>query len=1181
MDKGAIKTFAIDARKKLIADCAYRAGLVGITEKGISDPNTLIDGVQRFEYAPNEFFQISGKEILQRDSLVKRVNEAGFNQVIEEVAYSWFNRIIAIRFMEVRGYLPVRVLSSATKGKVEPDIVTEAPDVNLGLKSDCGFSSEESEEVLRLKTENKTDELFRILFIKQCNALNPYLPGVFQRTEDYSELLLNISYTKTDGIVRRLISEISEDDFNEAVEIIGWLYQYYNSELKDDTFARLKKNHKITKERIPSATQLFTPEWIVRYMVENSLGRLWLDGHPDESLKTEWKYYLDEAEQEPEVLEKLSELRKDAAKLKPEDITIIDPCMGSGHILVYAFDVLMQIYQKAGYQPRDAARLIVEKNLHGLDIDDRAGQLAYFAVMMKAREYNRRILTEGISPGLYSIQESNGISDSLVDWVSEKDNSMKAELQSLVDIFKDAKEYGSILNVPEMNFSQMNERISKIRNSKSTFLSYDSEFELLASIIKQGELLASKYDVVVTNPPYMGGGGMNLKLSNFVQINYPNSKADLFAVFIEKCLNLIKENCYQAMITQHAWMFLSSYTDFRNKLLQYDTVCMAHLGPHAFEEINGEIVQTTSWVSRKSNLELYLAKYLRLVEYSSQQNKENAYLNGANCYISAKNDFSKIPNNTVAYWISKNFISIFKNNPLSDFSEPRVGLQTGNNDLFFRSWYEVDYKNCAYNIHSSEESINSQCKWFPINKGGKFRRWYGNNQIVVDWYNNGENLKSFSGSVLRNQQYYFKESLTWSRISSSELGIRYSPCGFIFDTAGACLYASADELYYLLGVLSSKVVSLILQVICPTLTIQVGDLSKFPIIMNQQLITKVNPVVIQNISFSKTDWDSFETSWDFEKHPFLTYKGETVEKSFKNWESFTESQFNQLKANEEELNRIFIEIYGLQDELTPEVEEKDVTIRKADLLRDVKSFISYAVGCMFGRYSLDVPGLAYAGGDWDESKYKSFLPDNDAIIPINDTEYFEDDIVGRFVVFLKTAFGSENLEENLTFIADSLGTKGDSARDKIRNYFLKDFYKDHLKIYQKRPIYWLFDSGKENGFKALIYLHRYNIDTVGRVRTDYLHKTQKAIEYAIERCNYRIEKGSPSEQRKAEGEQAKLTRQLAETRVYDAAIAQIAHRRIFLDLDDGVVVNHAKFQDIVIKEEGRNEQKISLLANLK
>lgn len=1186
MNKTALKNFAIWARKKLISDITYSAGLLAVNENGIGEPLPQSrSDLQLFDIGTKDYAEVKGERISQRNSLVSAIRakaeeldnyKVAFEYIVEEVAYTWFNRMIAIRFMEVNGYLPIRVLSSES-GKHEPDIVTTPFDAGLE------FTGEESGRIYELRDNNRLEELFRMLFIRECNHLHDILPELFEATNDYSELLLSLSYTDKDGVVFHLVNDISEDDFNiekeGQVEIIGWMYQYYNTEPKDKVFAALKKNVKITKENIPAATQLFTPHWIVRYMVENSLGRLWIEGHPDDDLRQGWEYYLDEAEQEPQVQAQLEEIRAGYREISPEDIRIIDPCMGSGHILVYAFDVLMQIYSAQGYSERDAAKLIVEKNLWGLDIDRRAYQLAYFAVMMKARQYNRRILTSGIKPNLFVIDDNRALTPEIIEYIADGDSKIAADLRSISNDLTNAREYGSIINVQPVDFSGLIERIGVIAQSDElNLIAMENKriaCEKILPLVKQAQALAQKYDVVCTNPPYMGGSGMSDKLSDFVKKNYPDSKSDLFAVFIERCGQLANLKGYQAMITQHAWMFLSSYEKLREKLMLSTTVNMAHLGARAFDEIGGEVVQTTAFVERKAHMNGYKGTYARLVGIVGENEKRDAFLSHQNLYVSCADNFSKIPGMPVAYWVSVNTINAFDKPKLESGVNAVKGLDTCDNDTFVRFWNEVDIHNINFSARSSEDTF--EAKWYPYCKGGGYSKWYGFMDKVVDWKDDGNilrNLRDSNGKIKsrpQNIRYYFKEGLTWSTITSYKLSLRYmNHC--IFGGGGSAMFMSSN-LYYNLCFVNSKVTEYFLSFMNPTLNFLVGDILGLPIIIDESKKEVVEPLARNNINISKIDWDSFEPSWDFKTHPLLK-PVPLISEAFAQWSDECEKRFTRLKSNEEELNRIFIDIYGLQDELTPEVEEKDVTVRRADLTRDIKSLVSYAVGCMFGRYSLDSEGLAYAGGDWDGSKYKTFIPDPDNCIPVTDEEYFRDDIVVRFVDFIRTVYGADTLEENLTFIADALGTRGNTSRERIRNYFLNDFIKDHIKMYQKRPIYWMFDSGKQNGFRALVYMHRWNADTTGNVRVEYLHKLQRIYENEIRQSQDVAETGSGREVSAAQKRIEKLTKQLKETHDFDEKIAHLALSRIDIDLDDGVKVNYEKVQT------GDDGKKIEVLTKI-
>ena len=1182
MNKTALKNFAIWARKKLISDITYSAGLLAVNENGIGEPLPQSrSDLQLFDIGTKDYAEVKGERISQRNSLVSAIRakaeeldnyKVAFEYIVEEVAYTWFNRMIAIRFMEVNGYLPIRVLSSES-GKHEPDIVTTPFDAGLE------FTGEESGRIYELRDNNRLEELFRMLFIRECNHLHDILPELFEATNDYSELLLSLSYTDKDGVVFHLVNDIEEKDFDVInhdddgkitgqVEIIGWMYQYYNTEPKDKVFAALKKNVKITKENIPAATQLFTPHWIVRYMVENSLGRLWIEGHPDDDLRQCWEYYLDEAEQEPQVQAQLEEIRAGYREISPEDIRIIDPCMGSGHILVYAFDVLMQIYSAQGYSERDAAKLIVEKNLWGLDIDRRAYQLAYFAVMMKARQYNRRILTSGIKPNLFVIDDNRALTPEIIEYIADGDSKIASDLRSIADDLTNAREYGSIINVQPVDFNGLIERIGIISESDElNLIAMENKriaCEKILPLVKQAQALAQKYDVVCTNPPYMGGSGMSDKLSDFVKKNYPDSKSDLFAVFIERCGQLANLKGYQAMITQHAWMFLSSYEKLREKLMLSTTVNMAHLGARAFDEIGGEVVQTTAFVERKAHMNGYKGTYARLVGIVGENEKRDAFLSHQNLYVSCADNFSKIPGMPVAYWVSEKFADVFKNEKLYKYSISPSQNVTGNNDRFVRKFWEL-----------SNVKVGGRDEWIFYAKGGGFRKWWGNLLDIVNWtptaryiYQHGD---GHHASQIINKDYWYRKGITWGLITSSIPSFRVMPEGATFDKGGSTIIVEREVYNYALGLLNSKVFLVVAKALNPTLNFQVKDICSLPLVIS--CLDVINSTVDKCIDISQVDWDSFETSWDFKTHPLLK-PVPLISESFAQWSDECEKRFTQLKSNEEELNRIFIDIYGLQDELTPEVEDKDVTVRRADLTRDIKSLVSYAVGCMFGRYSLDVEGLAYAGGEWDGSKYKTFIPDPDNCIPVTDEEYFRDDIVVRFVDFIRTVYGADTLEENLTFIADALGTRGNTSRERIRNYFLNDFIKDHIKMYQKRPIYWMFDSGKQNGFRALVYMHRWNADTTGNVRVEYLHKLQRIYENEIRQAQDVAETGSGREVSAAQKRIEKLTKQLKETHDFDEKIAHLALSRIDIDLDDGVKVNYEKVQT------GDDGKKIEVLTKI-
>ena len=1256
MNKTAIKNFAIWARNKLIADIQYRTGLMGITADGIKDPLPQSTGTMEFyDIGTSEPYAISGDAIPQRKKLVevirKKENDSNYatayKYILEEVAYTWFNRLIAIRFMEVNDYLPshIRVLSSES-GKIEPDLVTTPFDAELS------FTSAEEETVLRLKNENKLDELFRLLFIKQCNALNEILPALFEKTSDYTELLLNLSVVDREGVVYHLTHDIPEQDFDIThldedgnptgqVEIIGWLYQYYNTEPKNAAFA---KNGKITKEEIPAVTQLFTPDWIVRYMVENSLGRIFIDKRKEQGVFADgrcldemswdeieakrisneeeiagqmgWKYYLPEAAQAKEVRQQLSEIQKQSEYKDVRDIKIIDPCMGSGHILVYAFDVLMQMYENDGYSQRDAAQCILKHNLFGLDIDERAAQLAYFAVMMKARQYDRRIFSRGIQPHVYAITESNDIDAYTRDYFTNNDPQLKAALDSIINDLRDAKEYGSILTVAPVDFAALYARMDEVQNDISLYR--ESALNSILPLIRVAEVMAQHYDVVVTNPPYRGINDVEVKLQNFVKEKYPSSCSDLSTVFMEKCSYLTKKSGYYSMINIPVWMSLASYADLRAKMLNNENIVnMLHLGRGMF----GSDYGTTAFVISSRNVDDYKGLYRKFFEKQGavepEETKRKKFFIGTKDYITNQSLYSLLPNKIIAYWVTQSFAEAFEaDSNVSTYATVFEGLKTRDKNRFLRFWFEVASK-----------------KWVPYAKGGAFRRWYGNNEYVVNWGENGDEVRNFKKSSGANFKHYFEPTITYTAMTMSAFTGRFISHQ-IFGGGGGGITATS-KIEYLLAFVNSAPFNYIISAMKSTVNFEVGQIGKVPVLFgNSMTQEKVKSLTKENVMLSETDWDSYEYSWDFQRHPLVRLRiagayawGDKppvmhLSSAYNAWKLECDGRFEKLKANEEELNRIFIDIYGLQDELTPEVADKDVTVHRIFDTKDdvpesmqgssyvrtkrdeVVSLLSYAVGCMFGRYSLDRQGLVFAGGNfdsvywkfkgqaalneqgdpigggyagisladyhypkfhdsekWEDATSLSYEPDADGIIPITDEEYLEDDIVSRLCDWLKAVYGADTLEENLDFIAGALGGKGNSSREIIRNYFLKDFFKDHCKTYQKRPIYWLFDSGKQNGFKALIYLHRYTPDTIGNLRVDYLHKMQRVYESEINRMQDMIDHSTNAREIAASTKRKeKLQKQLKECRNYDEMIAHLALSRIELDLDDGVKVNYEKIQ---------------------
>lgn len=1187
MNKNAIKKFAIEARKKLIASVSDRAGMLGITAEGCSEPISKGIDFEVYKTVAGTEVTLGRTQCEQRRKLKEQIEARGFEAVVEEVAYTWFNRICAIRFMEVNDYLPtrVRVLSSEKEGKNEPDIVTQAPDVDLD------FTDKEREYILDCKMNNKLDELFKMLFIKQCNKLSEILPELFEATEDYTEMLLNISYTNKDDIIYMLVNQetgIPEADFNVStigedgqptgqVEIIGWLYQYYISE-KHDQIINIYKGT-IKKEDIPAATQLFTTDWVVRYMVDNSLGRYWIERNPESKLADKLQFF---------VTPKDGTIAYVDEKISPTDLTLFDPCMGSGHILVYAFDVLMEIYRECGYSDRDAALNIVQHNLFGLDIDKRAYQLAYFAVMMKARSYNRRALTQGIYNNLAYIEESNNISKFSYDALTTN-KEMNQIGEYLVGAFKHAREIGSLQTIERKDYKAFAEYLLNLDAPNAQLDIFSTEWlnnvkPLMLQFTKQASNLSNKYAVVCTNPPYMNKLEGHLK--EFVVDNYKAYSGDLFSVFMYRNFGFCKNDGYSAFMTPFVWMFIKTYEQLREYIINAKyIVTLIQMEYSAFEEAT---VPICSFVL-KNSYEDKVGIYFRLSDFKGgmevQKQKVIEAIETSGCeyfYETNQKKCKKIPGSPIAYWLSDALLATFENSkPLSFYGEPKVGLQTGDTNKFLRFWFEPIKEKIYFSLKNQKE----KCKWFPICKGGEYRRWYGNNDYVVNWENDGFEIRNFKDkngklrSRPQNIDFYFKKGITWNLISSSNFAVRCYPEGMIFDVSANSFFCNDDLYKYIAAVLNSKILFTLSKVLNPTINFSAGVVANLPISVNETYIEEVDGLVKQNLCFEKIDWDSFETSWEFKRHPIAN--GMRIQDSYAYWENSCDERFYKLKSNEERLNEIFIEIYGLQDELSPDVEDKDVTVRKADLQREIKSLLSYAVGCMFGRYSLDCEGIAYAGGEWDDSKYETFIPDKDNCIPITDDEYSEDDIVGRLCEWLKKVYGAETLEENLDFIAKALGNKGKTSRETLREYFVNDFMADHMRIYQKRPIYWMFDSGKANGFKALVYMHRYNSDTVAKVRVDYLHNIQKSIEQAKLSAEYLRDNGSGAEKAKATKLITKYTKQLAEIHLYDEAMAHIANQRIDIDLDDGVKVNYEKFQGVEVAQEGKKAFKIDLLAKIK
>lgn len=1145
MDKNAIKKYATWARTELISRVTQRAEKFDISADADPNADTIRDVV------------LTDTEKKQRTALIKKVKEKGFDQVMEEVAYTWFNRFSALRFMEVNNYLPSRVrVFTNENNEFKPQILTEAIHMELdGL---------DMEKVYALKESNNDEELYKYLIITQCNALSAVLPGMFQKIADYTELLFPDNLLREGSVIQRMVDLIPEEDWRDQVQILGWLYQYYIAEPKD-RLINARKQYSIND--IAFVTQLFTSDWIVRFIVENSLGRLWLDGHPNDPIKNSWKYYVDEDVAVP------IQMKQKAKSLHPEELKCIDPCAGSGHIIAYAFDVLMQIYLSYGYTNREAVESIVKNNIFGLDIDERAIQIANFAIMMKAREYDNRFLNRGIQPNIYVIAQGNDISLDTINYFNKEDPRLSSNTRSLIDETSNASIFGSLIKIEGIDFKVLYKRIEEIKSEHTLFS--DTAINEMLPLIHSAELLSQSYAVVFTNPPYMTTKYMPNILKDFVNRKYKNYKSDLFASFIVRCNEMCEPYGHLGFLSPYVWMFIQSYEKLRQYVYQHMTFSsLVQLEYNAFE---AACVPVAAFTFRNYPCSTSFG-CIKLSDFKGIENQAPKTLEAIedrNCgyrYLANQDKFKKIPGAPVAYWVNESVFNIFDNSiPLEKVAPTRKGMFTGNNDLWLKLWFEIDYSHFLKNQ-------------MPYNKGGEFRKWYGNNDYVVNWINNGKDVMNFKGSGNINPSLYFKECITWSLITSYKPSFRaILDENHVMGDAGPIAMASKDNLLYLLGLLNSKPIEMLSSIMAPTINFSNGVAGELPIIFDDHHRNEIENIVKDSLNLSKCDWDSFENSWDFKRHPFCPKtpvgsdkqndtKGnisEHISTYYEKWKEKCNTRFNRLRENEEKLNSLFIDIYGLNNEISPLEDESDVTVRKADLKRDVKSFISYSVGCMFGRYSLDQEGLVYAGGKWDPSKYRKFHADKDGIIPICDDEYFDDDITGRFIDFVRIVYGEETLDDNLNFIANAIGGNG-SSREIIRKYFINDFFIDHCNTYSvtgsgKRPIYWLFDSGKKNGFKCLIYMHRYQPDTIARIRTDYVHEQQARYRTAISGIERQLVDAPTSERVRLNNQLKKLKDQAEETRIYEEKIHHLADQMISIDLDDGVKHNYAIFQDVLAK----------------
>lgn len=1191
MDKRVLQTYAVWAKENLEQQIE-----VSLKTLGINGDNDFRKAKQSgdFTYIDGDSNSYPASLYGRRLEIISQVRLKGYKNIIEEFAYTWFNRLVALRFMELHDFLPhgFRVLSS-TSGSIEPDILK-----NLGLvKDDLRL---DMNTCAQLKGQNKTEELFRYVLICQCNALSGILPMLFSRDLGYMELLLPKSLLIGETVLTRLV-EIPEENFMNDVEIIGWMYQFYISAKKDAVNAAKKT---ITKDTLPAVTQLFTPDWIVRYMAENSVGRIWMESYPQSPLRSSMNYYVDDPEQTEQVRRKIDEIKY--RNVNPEEIRVIEPCSGSGHILVYVMDLLYKMYEEKSYNKRDIPTLILKNNLVGLDVDKRAAQLASFALVMKARTLNNRFFRQEYYtlPQVFELQDSHEMKSlNYLKHMKELDEFSDSEISAvaeLVKTFENGKTIGSLIKVPSLDYAAIENVIDKLEHKvvPTTFNAYfvSDGATQLKILLNQAIILSSKYDVMITNPPYASISKMEDSVKEYAAVCYPNSKSDMFAMFMET--SFVKNNGLTAMINMHSWMFLSSFAKLREALLHTDEVIsLAHLGAQAFEEISGEVVQTVAFVMRKTHIQAITMICDRLVDCGGSSEKERAFLNKTHRYYSKRESFNVIYGKPYAYWMSESALSKFRNKNLGSIAEIVSGMTTGNNDIYLKAWTELDYTTIAFNEKRVEDINLSRTKWIPYHKGGEMRKWYGNHEYVVNW----SRSKEFNRAKTTMTHVYLKPCITWSDISGTSFAGRYCFGGFMFDVKGSCAFANEQILKTLIAIFNSKITPVYVEALNPTTTTQVGDLKRIPFVsLDKGTESIVHSLVTSSVGISRSEWDSYEFSWDFKYHPLLLLTREKTDAEctqfaksrmeklgslawhYERWAEECQDRFNTLKANEEELNRIFINIYGLQDELTPEVEAKDVTVRLADRERDVKSLISYLVGVVMGRYSLDVPGLAYAGGEWDGSKYRTYQPDDDGIVPIYRGIGMEDGLTAQLIRLLKLIYGEDSYRQNIDFIAESIGRNNNESSEEALNRYLNDgFFADHLKIYQKRPIYWLFSSGKNGGFKCLIYMHRYTSDTLARINSRYFLPESTRLKNDLEELVGRIARAEGRDRTRLERERQKLAASYNEAIEYGQVLDHMANQYIEIDLDDGVKTNYAKFQSVEMVTDSGNKVKKDLLAPMK
>lgn len=1150
MEKNLIKNYAVWARKELIKKVILKAAAFGIEKNKKTDLET-----QNFLGRI-----LTEDEQLKRKAVVEKIKEYGFDTVMEEVAYTWFNRFIALRFMEVNDCIKTRVFTDR-KNNFLPEILEEP------LNSD--ISQINSDRVTKYIKNSDIEGLFGYLIISYCNELGNFLPGMFEKLDISTELLIPDNLLREGSVISKMVEMIPEDDWKNQVQIIGWLYQYYNIELKEEVFTELKKNKKITKDKIPAATQIFTPDWIVKYMVENSLGKLWVESHPDSEIYKNWRYYLKEPPQEKEVKKHLETLKSQYLNIDPENIKCIDPSVGSGHVLCYLFDILIEIYESYGYKRRDAVRLIIEKNLYALDIDKRAQHLAYFSVMMKAIEYDKKFLCRDYipQPNIYTICESNYFSNDgkkVLEFFKNKDNQLAEIIDSLIEDMYDAKEYGSIINVKDIDIQRIYKRFEELESSERDYKRILEE--KLLPLVKQYEILSEKYDVVVTNPPYIGSGGMNDTLTDFIKKNYYVSRGDLFAVFMEKWCRMLKPFGFNAMVTMHSWMFLSGFENFRRQIFKNMTVSALL---HMDVMVMGIAFGTCATVFR-NNIKNYKGVFTHVKKSDIKDEIPVDFPVPGNRYAEISTDmFEKIPGTPVSFWAGENALKAFEGKMVEDYGIAKSGVQTGDNERFLRFWFEVDRSKIAFGMKDKDSFLKSGKKWIPQIKGGKYKKWYGNFDYIVNWENDGAEIRSNRGcrlNAMAKDEFYFKEGLTWSHTTSGGFGMRYLPQGLLFNVEAPTLFVEDREyLYYILGCLNTEISQFFLDLTNSTQHYLVGNIMKLPLKYDEKKAQEVKNIVKECISLSKADWNMSELSWNFERSPLIAdFKGETVEVAYEKYKTEANKRFEKMRVLEERLNEIFAQIYGIH--LDKKVSLKDITVTKifddesqiekemkgnryiltkADVIKDL---ISYGVGYISGRYSVSETDKNIGRG----------------LIPVTSKEYFENDIVTEFIKFLQDIFGKEKLEENIEFIGSIFKGKG-TARDKIRKYFISDFFKDHCKKYEKRPIYWQFDSGKKEGLKVILYIHSYTADILARIRVDYVHEIQKKYHKELIRAEKRMNSADCSQRAKLNKDILDLKDKIEELEIFEKKVQNLADKMIEMDLDNGVKKNYTLFKEVLTK----------------